>query len=55
MKPDCMSEAIVQHSMKVSPIDIDTGCVFGGKLTALQYTKMETQSVSAKQIYYAFS
>ncbi|MGO4889371.1 bis(5'-nucleosyl)-tetraphosphatase PrpE [Anaerobacillus sp. MEB173] len=28
-------------------MNIDTGCVFGGKLTALQYPEMETVSVSS--------
>ena len=32
-------------------IDIDTGCVFGGKLTALRYPENELVSVAAKQIY----
>ncbi|VDH02840.1 polynucleotide kinase-phosphatase [Bergeyella zoohelcum] len=32
-------------------IDIDTGCVFGGKLTALRYPEEEIVSVKAKQIY----
>lgn len=32
-------------------IDIDTGCVFGGKLTALRYPEDELVSVDAKQIY----
>ena len=32
-------------------IDIDTGCVFGGKLTALKYPEEELVSVKAKQIY----
>lgn len=32
-------------------IDIDTGCVFGGKLTALRYPEEELVSVNAKQIY----
>lgn len=32
-------------------IDIDTGCVFGGKLTALRYPERELVSVSAAQIY----
>ena len=32
-------------------IDIDTGCVFGGKLTALRYPEEELVSVKAKQIY----
>ena len=32
-------------------IDIDTGCVFGGKLTALRYPEKELVSVSAKRVY----
>lgn len=33
-------------------IDIDTGCVFGGKLTALRYPEEERVSIKAKKIYY---
>ena len=33
-------------------INIDTGCVYGGKLTALRYPEKEFVSVPAKQIYY---
>ncbi len=32
---------------------IDTGCVYGGKLTALRYPERKTVSVSAKRQYYA--
>lgn len=32
-------------------IDIDTGCVFGGKLTALRYPEEKLVSVSAKAVY----
>jgi len=32
-------------------INIDTGCVFGGKLTALRYPERELVSVQAKQTY----
>lgn len=32
-------------------IDIDTGCVFGGKLTALQYPSRNLVSVKAKKVY----
>lgn len=32
-------------------INIDTGCVFGGKLTALRYPERELVSVLAKQTY----
>lgn len=33
-------------------IDIDTGCVFGGKLTALCYPEEDIVSVAAKEVYY---
>ncbi|GGR27425.1 polynucleotide kinase-phosphatase [Deinococcus ruber] len=32
-------------------IDIDTGCVFGGALTALRYPERELVSVAARQVY----
>ncbi|PRZ14756.1 polynucleotide 3'-phosphatase /polynucleotide 5'-hydroxyl-kinase /polynucleotide 2',3'-cyclic phosphate phosphodiesterase [Laceyella sediminis] len=32
-------------------LNIDTGCVFGGKLTALRYPENELVSVAAKQVY----
>lgn len=32
-------------------IDIDTGCVYGGKLSALRYPEKEIVSVAAKQVY----
>ncbi|MBX7106240.1 MAG: polynucleotide kinase-phosphatase [Gemmataceae bacterium] len=32
-------------------VNIDTGCVFGGKLTALRYPELEFVSVSAQQTY----
>jgi protein phosphatase len=32
---------------------LDTGCVFGGRLTALRYPERELISVPAKQVYYA--
>ena len=34
-------------------INIDTGCVFGGKLTALRYPEKELVSVPAMRVYYA--
>ena len=34
-------------------ICIDTGCVFGGSLTALRYPERELVSVKAKEVYYA--
>src|SRR5499433_1213172 len=33
-------------------INIDTGCVFGGKLTALRYPEKELVTVSAQRVYY---
>jgi protein phosphatase len=33
-------------------INIDTGCVFGGELTALRYPERETVSVPARMTYY---
>ncbi len=33
-------------------INIDTGCVFGGRLTALRYPEKELVSVPARQTYY---
>lgn len=33
-------------------INIDTGCVFGGKLTALRYPEKELVSIPAKEMYY---
>jgi protein phosphatase len=32
-------------------VNIDTGCVFGGHLTALRYPELETVRVAARQIY----
>ncbi len=32
-------------------VNIDTGCVFGGKLTALRYPEQEVVSVPANQVY----
>ena len=34
-------------------VNIDTGCVFGGRLTALRYPEREVVSVPAQQTYYA--
>ncbi len=33
-------------------IDIDTGCVFGGALTALRYPELEMVQVPARRVYY---
>jgi len=32
-------------------LDIDTGCVYGGKLTALRYPSLEIVSITAKRCY----
>jgi protein phosphatase len=32
-------------------INLDTGCVFGGKLTALRYPELELVSIPAARIY----
>ena len=32
-------------------IDLDTGCVFGGKLTALRWPERELVSVKAARVY----
>jgi len=34
-------------------INVDTGCVFGGKLTVLRYPEQEIVSVAAREVYYA--
>ncbi len=33
-------------------ICLDTGCVFGGRLTALRYPEREIVSVPARQVYF---
>ena len=33
-------------------IDVDTGCVYGGRLTALRYPEKELVSVPAERVYY---
>ncbi|MFL5766836.1 MAG: polynucleotide kinase-phosphatase [Actinomycetota bacterium] len=33
-------------------IDVDTGCVYGGRLTALRYPEKELVSVAAKRVHY---
>ncbi len=42
-----MEPAWVNHT-----INIDTGCVFGGRLTALRYPELELVSVPASRVYY---
>ncbi len=42
---------VVEPEWINNTIDIDTGCVFGGKLTALRYPEKELVSVAAHQVY----
>lgn len=45
--------AVPQPEWVNNTIDVDTGCVFGGRLTALRYPEKELVSVPAAQVYYA--
>ena len=42
---------IVQPTWRNRTIDIDTGCVFGGALTAVRYPEQEVVSVAARETY----
>lgn len=42
---------VAEAEWQNNTIDIDTGCVFGGKLTALRYPEKEIVQVAAKQTY----
>lgn len=42
---------VVEAEWLNNTIDIDTGCVFGGKLTALRYPEKTLVSVAAAQVY----
>ena len=44
--------AVVEPVWLNRTINIDTGCVFGGKLTALRYPEKELVSVPAARVYY---
>jgi len=44
---------VIEPQWVNNTICIDTGCVFGGKLTALRYPEQTLVSVPAKQVYYA--
>ena len=44
--------SVVEPEWMNRTINIDTGCVYGGKLTALRYPEKEVVSVPAKEIYY---
>lgn len=43
---------IVEPEWLNRTINIDTGCAFGGKLTAFRYPEKELVSVSARRVYY---
>ena len=43
---------VVEPNWVNGTLCVDTGCVFGGKLTALRWPEMETVSVSAARTYY---
>jgi protein phosphatase len=42
---------VVEPEWVNNTVNIDTGCVFGGKLTALRYPEKELVSVSAARVY----
>ncbi len=44
--------AVVEPAWLNNTVNIDTGCVFGGKLTALRYPEKELVSVPASRVYY---
>ena len=44
--------AVVEPAWLNRTVNIDTGCVFGGKLTALRYPERELVSVPAARVYY---
>ena len=44
--------AVVEPTWLNRTINIDTGCVFGGNLTALRYPEKELVSVPAARVYY---
>lgn len=56
---DCLvvyGHTVVPKVMRINnTINIDTGCVFGGKLTALRYPELETVSIDAVRVYYGYS
>ena len=44
--------AVVEPAWLNRTVNIDTGCVFGGKLTVLRYPEKELVSVPAARVYY---
>ncbi len=43
---------VVQAQWRNNTIDLDTGCVFGGSLTALRYPERELVTVPAARVYW---
>lgn len=43
---------VLEAQWQGNTIDIDTGCVFGGRLTALRYPEREVVHVQAARVYY---
>ncbi|MCL5057981.1 MAG: AAA family ATPase [Actinobacteria bacterium] len=43
---------VAEAELRNNTIDIDQGCVLGGKLTALRYPEMEIAQVEALDVYY---
>ncbi|MFZ5643999.1 MAG: AAA family ATPase [Bacillota bacterium] len=44
---------VAEAEFRNNTIDIDQGCVIGGKLTALRYPELETVQVEALDLYYS--
>ncbi|NMB89898.1 MAG: polynucleotide kinase-phosphatase, partial [Chloroflexi bacterium] len=42
---------VLQPEWLNNTIDVDTGCVYGGRLTALRYPELELVSVPARRVY----
>ena len=43
---------VAQAQWRNDTIDLDTGCVFGGSLTALRYPERELVAVPAARVYW---
>lgn len=44
--------AVLEAEMRNNTLCIDTGCVYGGKLTALRYPEQQIVSVPSEKVYY---
>lgn len=47
-------EVVPEVTFINNTVDVDTGCVFGGKLSALRYPEMEVVSVPARKEYWSY-